>query len=131
MTDLLLIETGSGGDLVLRGNDLASINGLENSPYLALFGGSDWWGNYLTKNPFIAKTEELLKITPLTSSGRSKIEAAINQDLSYLNDIKGTSWKVSTAITNTNRLDISIVINGQQFSLQWNPDKLFLTYKIQ
>jgi hypothetical protein len=60
--DLAIIETGNGGDLQLVGNDLAMVNGIENMPYLGMFGGNieestvnkveklqsfDWWGNNL------------------------------------------------------------------------------------
>jgi hypothetical protein len=38
--DILLVETGNGGDVIFTGNDLAVINGFENMPYLAMFGGN-------------------------------------------------------------------------------------------
>lgn len=130
MTDLLIFESGNGGELVLRGNDLASVNGYENSTYLAMFSGN-WWGNYLVPgNPFQSKTENVLNTTPLTSAGRQAIENAIKTDLKYLSNIPGTTIAVSTMIVNSNRLDIIVDINGQQFYYQWNPDTLFLTYKV-
>ncbi len=130
MTDVLLIETGNGGDLRLGTNDLKTVNGLENAIYLALFGGKKWWANYTTSNKFLSQTEQVLRTTPLTSSGRIAIERAINSDLSFLNNITGTKWTVNTTITSSNRLEINIDINGQLFLLQWNPDSLFLTYKV-
>ena len=61
--DLRVIETKNGGDLVSKKRDLSVIEGFENMPYLALFGGCteqstpllrvkseqafDWWGNNL------------------------------------------------------------------------------------
>jgi hypothetical protein len=59
MFDLAIIETGDGGDYQLKGNDLAVVNGSENMPYIAMFGGNieatlnnivqdqslDYWGN--------------------------------------------------------------------------------------
>ncbi len=131
ISDLLLIEMGGGGDLTLRGNDLASITGYENTPYLALFSGNDWWGNYLLTDQILCETEDILNTTPLTSAGRVQIENAIKSDLKFLNNIAGTSYTIATSITNSNRIDIIITINGQQFNLMWNPDKAFLTYQIK
>jgi hypothetical protein len=130
MTDVLLYETGNGGDVLVRGNDLAAVSGYENAPYLSMFGGSDWWGNYLTTGKYQSQTEAILLTTPLTSSGRLLIENAINADLAFLSDIEGTTWSVNTAITGPNRLEITITINGDTFSYVWNPDTLFLTYKV-
>lgn len=132
ITDILIYEVGSGGDLLLRGNDFASITGLENSPYLAMFGGYDWWGNdiLVPDNPYNCLTEKALIDNPLTSAGRLKIEEAIRSDLLYLNSIPDTTYSISTQITAPDRLDITININGQLFSLSWNPDKLFLTYSV-
>ena len=54
MADLLIIETDNGGDLVLRNNDLVSIEGFENMPYLGMFGGNvaypDFGKNDLNKS---------------------------------------------------------------------------------
>jgi len=130
ITDLLIYEVGEGGDLLLRGNDLVHVKGYENAPYLAMFGGNKWWANYLTKNKFQSKTEQVLYTTPLTSSGRVTIENAILSDLTFLNDIPGTKYSVSTKITNSNRLEISISINGNTFMYVWNPDTMFLTYQV-
>lgn len=129
MTDILIYESGNGGDILLRGEDLVKVNGYENAPYLAMFGGSDWWGNYLIPDkPFNAKTENVLKSTPLTSNGRILIENAIREDLTFLNNIVGTTatWKV--AIAQANRVSIEVTINGQVFNYMWNPDELYLTY---
>jgi hypothetical protein len=132
MTDLLIYETGSGGDLLISGNDLAQVQGYENSPYLAMFGGGDWWGNYLlpTENQFNSQTEQTLNTTPLSSAGRQTIEAAIKADLAYLDNIEGTTWSVTTAIGGKDRLQIYITINGQTFYYLWNPNQLFLTYQV-
>ncbi len=63
MDDISIYETGSGGDLELLGNDIASTSGLFNMVYMAWFGGNpeasttgneleselrdDWFGNAL------------------------------------------------------------------------------------
>lgn len=129
--DILIYESGNGGEVVIRGNDIVTVNGVENTPYLSMFGGADWWGNYLIpESPFLCQTEQVLKKTPLTSAGRITILNAINADLGYLNDIEGTKWNVQLFITNPNRLDIIINIDGQVFAYQWNPDTLYLTYQV-
>lgn len=130
ITDVLIYETGNGGDLILRGNDLATITGYENSPYLALFGGVDWWANYLTDNKFECKTEQVLSEVALTSSGRKKIEEAVLSDLSYLNDIEGTEYSVSVTLGGVNRVSIEITINGVLFIMKWSPDELYINYQV-
>lgn len=131
ITDVLIYESGGGGEILIRGNDVATVSGYENAPYLALFGGGDWWGNHLCPgNEFLAKTEAILKITPLTSSGRIAIENAIKSDLSFLSNIPGTTWNVSTAVVSPSRLDMVITINGKEFNYLWNPDLMFLKYQV-
>jgi hypothetical protein len=43
MTDILIFETGNGGDMMLRNNDIVTVEGYENQPYLAMFGGNGSW----------------------------------------------------------------------------------------
>jgi hypothetical protein len=132
MTDLLFYETGDGGDLLLRAGDLVSVFGVENVPYLSMFSGTDWWGNYLLPETqqVKSKTEVVLRTTPLTSAGRMKILDAVNSDLSVLSEIPGTKWTVAVSISNPNRLDMIVNINGKDFSYTWNPDKFYLTYQV-
>ena len=129
MTDILIYETGGGGDLFLRGNEIVTVNGFENVPYLSMFGGKSWWGNFLIPdNPFTCVTEELLNTIVLNSASRLKIEAAVKTDLSFLDDIEGTEYTINVSIAAPDKLSIVITINGQTFNLIWNPDTLFLTY---
>lgn len=129
MIDLLIWETGNGGDLLQRGNDIVPVTGYENTPYLALFGGSSWWGNYLVpENQFLSRTEEVLRNTTLTSAGRIAIENALGLDLAFLKEIEGTTYSCSVTIAGVNKLSIEITINGKVFSYNWNPDEMYLTY---
>lgn len=130
MTDLLIYESGNGGELLLRGNDLAGVNGYENAGYLAQFGGAEWWGNYMTDQPYNSQTEIALQTNALSSAGRLAIEQAIKADLEFLKDISGTTATVQTSIAGVNRLDSLININGKQFYLQYNPDSMFLKYSV-
>ncbi len=134
MTDLLLIETGSGGDLVLAGSDLVGISGLENQPYLAQFSGdgNNWINALLISDPviqFSSTTEQALKDNPLSSAGRVNIQNAMLADLQYLT-ADGTTVSVTATITKPNRLDVAININGKLFYYQWNPYIGFLKYSI-
>jgi len=132
MTDVLIYETGNGGDIIVKqgANDVTTVNGYENSPYLAMFGGSNWWGNYIATSPYLCKTEAVLKNLVLNSAGLQNLEKAINSDLDYLKNIPGTTYKVSTKIESPSRLAINIEINGKIFSYLWNPDSMFLTYSV-
>jgi len=130
-SDILIYEAGGGGEILLRGKDVVTVNGYENSPFLAMFGGNKWLFNYLIPtDPYASQTEQTLATTPLTSAGRVIIERAINADLNYLKQISGTTYTIATAITAPNRLEITININGQTFNLTWNPDTFYLTYTI-
>ena len=70
--DVKLIESGNGGDLVLTDNDLAVVGGVENMPYLSMFGGANYWANQLllsdpTARTFDSLTEPALINNPLSS----------------------------------------------------------------
>jgi hypothetical protein len=134
-TDLLYVEGGSGGDLVVKGNDVALTTGVENMPYLAMFAGDVFWANNLMPTDgdlqFTSLTYNALLTNPLSSQGRINIENAIKADLNYLKTtIPGSTLVVSATIVSSERLDIDIQFNGTLFLLQWNPNELFLTYRI-
>lgn len=130
--DLAIVETGNGGDIQLLSNDLAVVNGIENMPYLAMYGGNpgfntvnvttnpvpaqsfDWWGNNLlmTSNQsiqFNSKLENIVNTTPLTSSGRLIIENAIKDDLRFMSDFSTIS--VSVSIMDIDRINVNIKTN--------------------
>lgn len=130
MFDVAIVEGGIGGDIVIQGNDLALVYGIENQPYLASFGGNieadtisniavdiseDYWGNALLipNNPnaqFNSKLERTLRLVPLTSSGRTKIINAITQDLQYLKDSLGDNIAIGVSIISDNWLQIQLNI---------------------
>jgi len=104
--DIAIKETGNGGDIVLRGADLAIVYSIENEVYLATFGGNkeqdtpavvtqeqsfDYWANNLmykgnSKLQFNSKTERTMGEVALNSSGRTRIEDAMKEDIKYLSD---------------------------------------------
>lgn len=123
MTDLKLIQTNSGGDLVLRGNDLATVTGVENALYLAMFGGDKWVGNFMTDKPYEGRTEKTLLEVALNSAGRQAILNAVNADIAFLSDIPGTTWVADVTFVGINRVKIDIGVNGENFSFLWNPQE--------
>ncbi len=119
--DLAVKETGNGGDLVLRGADLAVIYSIENEAYLATFGGNpeqdtpaviteeqsyDYWANDLlykgnSSVQFNSQTERTLDLRGLNSEQRLKIEEAIKNDLKYMQEL-GADVKVKVVIKSDN-----------------------------
>ncbi len=133
--DIAIIETGNGGDLQLVGNDLAVVEGIENMPYLAMFGGNkqssispssdvnqpaksfDWWGNNLLmpssqSQQFNSLCEKAINTTELTSSGRASIENKIIADLDFLTKV--ATVEVAVTIVATDRIDVNILIKQFQ-----------------
>lgn len=124
ITDIVIYEAGSGGELQLLSGDLATINGLANQVYLALFGGnieqvtsdgldlletrSDWWGNQLlsTENQFNSIFEKTLQEVALNSAGLRTLENAIKNDLDFLQDL--AEIEINSEITGINRVEFSI-----------------------
>lgn len=144
--DLQVIENkGNGGDIVKTNKDLVTIEGLQNMPYIAMFGGNveastpternenelafDWWGNNLLhpnqpKVQFNSLTEKRLLDVALNSAGRIQIEEAIKKDLEFMSDFATVS--VSASIVSTDRIEIAINIQepdnleGKTFIFIWN-----------
>lgn len=130
MMDLAIVETGSGGDLQIEGNDLAKVYGIENQPYLAMFGGNieadtvsnqvleqslDYWGNSLLipnneSAQFNSKLERALLTTPLTSAGRIKLINLVTQDLLFIRNSLGNTLDISVSIESDNRVQITLTI---------------------
>ncbi len=127
--DLAVIEAnGNGGDLQLVGNDLALVFGVENMPYLGMFGGNveestvnnvvrlqsfDWWGNNLLMPnnqsiQFNSVVERTLNNTPLTSAGRVIIENAIKTDLAFLSPL--ATITVTVTIVATDRINVGLSV---------------------
>lgn len=137
MTDLLIFEQGGGGEFLLRSNSLVSVDGLENEPYLAMFGGvpvaEDWWGNsdIFDTEPMISTTEHALANNPLNSAGRIAIQAAMLKDIQTVTTtVEGTTPTVDLVIKSDNRLEAEIKINGRSWLLKWSPDAMYLNYKV-
>jgi len=143
MSDLKLIETFDGGDLVLNGNDLQVIDGFQNMIYLALFGGNveqstkqyneneerfDFWANSLLMldSPDIqynSETERTLNEVSLNSRGRLLIEQSVKKDLEFMQDFGNI--EVNVSIVQNDRVKINVIIkepnelNSNEFNYIW------------
>lgn len=127
--DLEIVETNNGGDLVKNPKDLSVINGFQNMPYLALFGGNkdastpltrvkneqafDWWANSLlftndTSVQMNSETERALDNVALNSFGRGLIEKAVKKDLEFMKPFANVS--VTVSIIGIDRILIGIKI---------------------
>lgn len=99
--DVLLVETGTGGDFVLKNNDLAPSYSIENLIPLYLFGGNieqntepgdseniqnfDWWGNAIEEDEiYNSDFERQLKLGVLSSAGVQALVSAAERDLAPL-----------------------------------------------
>lgn len=145
-------ETGDGGDLILKGNDLSVINGFQNMPYLGTFGGNpdqsttgpknpdekafDYWGNYLfspnqPKIQFNSLLEKKLTETTISSDGRVQIQRAVQKDLSFMNDFSVVTVEVSIASVDRILIYIKIQepdnLQSNEFVYIWDGTKQELT----
>lgn len=126
MIDLKFLETGNGGDLRLKANDLVGCYGYENMPYLGMFGGRDFWGNALlfdgnAAQAFVDTTEAALEDNPLNSGGRILIENAMKNDLQFLLELSpGAELIIQTEIAAVDRLNTRINFGGEDFYTNWN-----------
>lgn len=128
--DLKVVETGNGGDIVKMDKDVVVIEGFENHPYLAMFGGNveqstpdirnatdqafDFWGNNLLMPgdkslQFNSMTERVLMNTPLTSAGRVIIQQAVENDLEFMKDF--ATIKVVVQIVRVDTVIIGVKID--------------------
>jgi len=148
MADLVIYETGNGGDVVLKGNDFDLTEGLTNMPYLGWFGGNpgastigneidteqrlDWWGNSLIFNnnkniQFNSLLEDALNNTALDSEGRIIIEEIAKQDLKFLNTF--AEVEVDASILSDNRISINVKLTEpdnlqeKEFQFIWDETK--------
>ena len=148
MADLALHETGNGGDIELRGNDMDTTGSIFNLIYMGLFGGNpaasttgeeleteqrlDWWANGLLFQdaPDIqlnSTFEQTLKEVALNSSGRLEIAESAKADLKFLDEIAEIS--VDVQITDVDKVQITILaqepdnLQEQAFIFIWDATK--------
>lgn len=126
--DLAIFETHEGGDFQMNGNDILMYFGIENHPYLAMFGGNkeastsnivvdaqsfDFWGNNL-----LMKSDQSIQMNSLfergldkielSSSGRVRLVDTIKEDLKFMSSY--AKVEVVGVIPATDRFDVEITI---------------------
>jgi len=130
--DILLYETGSGGDFAIISNDIVLGDVLYQQFYLAMFGGNlmastkqeyleneerfDYWGNSLVwptnkARQFNSETERVLQKAVINSSGRMEIIKAVKSDLAYLESM--INFDVEVSLESLNRVSILITFTGK------------------
>ena len=139
--DILIYESGDGGEFQLMNDDIATVSSLTNQVYLALFGGNieqdttteieigderdDWWGNEYVEVPFNSTFERTLNNVALNSSGLRQLENAAKDDMRYFSDY--ADIEVSATIPDVNKLEITISLNqksAQKFAVKFVWDNL-------
>ena len=147
--DVLIVETLNGGDVLVKGNDLATAQGFENMPYLALFGGNveqstpsirvpgelnnDWWGNALIQSRAAqcnSDTERKLKTEPITAAGRVRMEATVKNDLKFMREFADINATVRVLDDDVIGISIRIEqpnnIQAKEFQYIWDGTQLAL-----
>lgn len=139
MIDILLYESGGGGEISLKNGDIEMTDGLFNMPYLAHFGGNleastkgdeeenierfDWWGNSFLDEPAQMNSliEKTLNNTALNSAGRVTIERNAKEDLQFISEISDISCVVE--IPGVDKVKISDKINQSKIDFIFNATK--------
>jgi len=133
--DLLLTETGNGGDLVIRDNDLVLTSNLSNQIYLALFGGNivddngeqfnEYWANVelSDESKYVSQFERTLNEVVINSSGLQRLHEAANKDLEFLK--KYVNYTLELSILNKDSISLYIDIKApnnveNKVSIVWN-----------
>lgn len=146
--DLHIFESGDGGELALLSGDLVLAESLYQSIYISLFGGNieastlgneidseerfDFWGNSLIYNDKLSKqfnssTERTLSEVTINTSGRLKIQSAVEEDLFFLQKI--VDLRVNIVILSTDRIEINLILesipnqSNKQFQFIWDNAK--------
>lgn len=108
--DILIYESGDGGEMKLKNDDLETVSSITNSFYLALFSSktSDWWGNaeLMKDNPFSSQFEKTLDSVSITSSGLKQLEQAAIEDLNFLKEYGEIS--VFASVLDLNKISLKI-----------------------
>lgn len=148
MADLKIIETGDGGDVVFIGTDIQTIEGFQNMPYLAMFGGNpdqittgakdpeneafDFPGNFVLNpnNPavwFNSLTEKFLKNVALTPASLTRIENVVKEDVNFMREFSSIRVSATLPTVDVLRIDVFILeqnaVEENQFSYIWDATK--------
>lgn len=151
--DVLICETGNGGDAKIEGNDLVLTGGIHNHVYIGLYGGNieqntvhvgdedtlenaekfDWWGNNLfyPNDPevqFNSSLERSLVEVALNSSGRLTLEERVSIDLDFMKDFAEVTPEVSVIGIDKAKILVTLQQPGNEenktFIFIWDNTKL-------
>lgn len=113
-----MYETGEGGSILVRNNDIKIDRGLFTDIYLALFASiSPFWGNEIFDIDINSQTEKALTLNSLDAKGKENIKRAIIYDLKR---IKYGTFEVELIELN-DYLKINITINNNGvLQIIWN-----------
>lgn len=98
ISDVAMVHTDDGGDIVLLNGAVVMSDGLFNFVYLCLFGGNEddpalsntskmWWGNFseLDQSRWLrSETQYLLNTLAPNTSNLRRLEGAVKNDLAVL-----------------------------------------------
>lgn len=131
--DILLMDNGDGGEVVLQGGDLKSDGTLYTSVYLSLFGGDNFsnvFEEYESDNEF----EESLNL-PITKQNLNTVEKKANKSLKWMIDSGIAEDVQSFAYGNIeNKINVDITITEplgkkQSYAVIWENQKRVLKAK--
>jgi len=131
MSDVLVIQTDDGGDIICEAGQIEMDDGVQTAVFISLFGANEddtgdddtksleWWANKVATNAnekLRSRTQSLLRGMALTSASLQLIEDAAAQDLQWMLDTKLADAVVpSASITavNTVKIDVKIEIQDK------------------
>jgi len=126
MSDVLLLSTNDGGDIICENGIIQMTAGFETAVFLSLHAGNladngtqatkkyTWWGNLLEENnideKIISQFQNILSGLPATPENLIKVKQAANADLAWLIST-GIADKIEIIATIPAQNRISVEIN--------------------
>lgn len=146
MLNFTLFESGNGGQMVLRNNEILQTRSLATLAYLLMFGGNreaitqkdnqpgelkfDWWGNDPDQNSKTwvnSTTEQLLYGIEISSASLFRIQSAVEKDVKTLEQYGKVSVEVTFPAINKIQITITIkepsVKNEQSLNVIWDASR--------
>jgi len=126
VTDIAFYESGDGGEMSLKNDDIEVIHGLTNQVYFHLFGGNieqstseslddleireDYFGNFYLneENQFNSEFEKTLSTVVLNTNGLSDLKDAADLDLKPLKSYADIETEISIIGLNKVQLIVSL-----------------------
>lgn len=131
--DLLLTDTGDGGEFTLSGGDLEMCSTFYNAVYLSLFGGDAFYNVYETYEQNGSFESALNQ--PITKTNLNKVETTAKQCLKWLLD-EGAADSIDVMAygNNEQKINVDITINepnnvSYSYGLIWENQKAILKVK--